>query len=65
MNRTGTTEQVLLTNHKPEPHIRRHPPESASLATPLCIYCSSLVSFAGWLLNVLACHWNAEQHRIA
>uniref|UniRef100_A0A5K3FZZ7 PHM7_ext domain-containing protein n=1 Tax=Mesocestoides corti TaxID=53468 RepID=A0A5K3FZZ7_MESCO len=34
------------------------------LATPLIIYCISVVSFSGWLLTFLACHWNAEGHRI-
>uniref|UniRef100_A0A5K3FKR7 Secreted protein n=1 Tax=Mesocestoides corti TaxID=53468 RepID=A0A5K3FKR7_MESCO len=31
----------LLTNHKPEPHARRLPFESTTLATPLITYCSS------------------------
>uniref|UniRef100_A0A5K3EFW6 Uncharacterized protein n=1 Tax=Mesocestoides corti TaxID=53468 RepID=A0A5K3EFW6_MESCO len=53
------TEQALLTNHKPEPHVRRLPSESTTLATPIIIYCSSLVSFSGWLPIILACHWNA------
>uniref|UniRef100_A0A5K3FS59 SRCR domain-containing protein n=1 Tax=Mesocestoides corti TaxID=53468 RepID=A0A5K3FS59_MESCO len=47
--KTGTTDQALLTNHKPEPHVRRLPSESIRLATPLYIYCSSFVSFSGWL----------------
>uniref|UniRef100_A0A5K3F3W2 Secreted protein n=1 Tax=Mesocestoides corti TaxID=53468 RepID=A0A5K3F3W2_MESCO len=34
------------------------------LATPLTIYCTSVVSFSGWLLIFLACHWNTERHRI-
>uniref|UniRef100_A0A5K3FJS4 Secreted protein n=1 Tax=Mesocestoides corti TaxID=53468 RepID=A0A5K3FJS4_MESCO len=45
----GTTEQALPTNHKPEPHVRRLPPESTTLATPLIIYCISSMSFSGWL----------------
>uniref|UniRef100_A0A5K3FTT2 Movement protein n=1 Tax=Mesocestoides corti TaxID=53468 RepID=A0A5K3FTT2_MESCO len=62
--KTGTTEQALLTNQKPEPHVRHLPFESATLATPLIIYCTSAVSFLGWLLIFLACHWNTEGHRI-
>uniref|UniRef100_A0A5K3ENU0 Ovule protein n=1 Tax=Mesocestoides corti TaxID=53468 RepID=A0A5K3ENU0_MESCO len=63
-NKIGTTEQALLTNHKPEPHVRRLPFESATLATQLVIYCTSVVSFSGWLSSFPACHWNAERHRI-
>uniref|UniRef100_A0A5K3FV40 Secreted protein n=1 Tax=Mesocestoides corti TaxID=53468 RepID=A0A5K3FV40_MESCO len=40
INKTGTTEQALLTNQKPEPHIRHLPSEPTMLATPLIIYCS-------------------------
>uniref|UniRef100_A0A5K3FYY7 Uncharacterized protein n=1 Tax=Mesocestoides corti TaxID=53468 RepID=A0A5K3FYY7_MESCO len=57
MNKTGTTEQALLTNHKPEPQVRRLPSESTTLATLLIIYCTSFVSFSGWQLIFLACHW--------
>uniref|UniRef100_A0A5K3G5Q1 Ovule protein n=1 Tax=Mesocestoides corti TaxID=53468 RepID=A0A5K3G5Q1_MESCO len=62
--KTGITEQALLTNHKPEPHLRRRPSESTTLDTPLKIYCSSFVSFSGWLPILLTCHWNAERERI-
>uniref|UniRef100_A0A5K3FR78 Uncharacterized protein n=1 Tax=Mesocestoides corti TaxID=53468 RepID=A0A5K3FR78_MESCO len=48
MKKTGTTEQALLTNQKPEPRARRPPSESATLATPLIIYCISSMSFSGW-----------------
>uniref|UniRef100_A0A5K3FT85 RNA-dependent RNA polymerase n=1 Tax=Mesocestoides corti TaxID=53468 RepID=A0A5K3FT85_MESCO len=48
MKKTGTTEQALLTNHKPEPHVGRLPSES----------------FPGWLHIFLAYYWNAERHRI-
>uniref|UniRef100_A0A5K3FIT3 Uncharacterized protein n=1 Tax=Mesocestoides corti TaxID=53468 RepID=A0A5K3FIT3_MESCO len=41
MKKTATTERALLTNHKPETQVRRRPPESITLATPLIIYCSS------------------------
>uniref|UniRef100_A0A5K3FP09 Ig-like domain-containing protein n=1 Tax=Mesocestoides corti TaxID=53468 RepID=A0A5K3FP09_MESCO len=60
--KTGTTKQALLTNHKPEPHFRRLPSESPTLATPLIIYYTSVVSFSGWLLIFLPCHWNADRH---
>uniref|UniRef100_A0A5K3ER31 Uncharacterized protein n=1 Tax=Mesocestoides corti TaxID=53468 RepID=A0A5K3ER31_MESCO len=62
--KTGTTEQAPLTNHKPEPHIKRLPSDSTTLATPPIIYHTSVVSFSGWLLIFLTCHWNAEGHRI-
>uniref|UniRef100_A0A5K3F6M8 Frizzled/Smoothened transmembrane domain-containing protein n=1 Tax=Mesocestoides corti TaxID=53468 RepID=A0A5K3F6M8_MESCO len=64
MNKTGTTEQASLTNHKTEPHVRHLPSESTTLATPLIIYYTSFVSFTGWLLIILTCHWNAKRHRI-
>uniref|UniRef100_A0A5K3FXF9 Frizzled/Smoothened transmembrane domain-containing protein n=1 Tax=Mesocestoides corti TaxID=53468 RepID=A0A5K3FXF9_MESCO len=64
MNNTGATEQALLTNHKPEPHVRSLPSQSTTLATPLIIYCTSFVSFSGWLLIFLACHPNAHRWRI-
>uniref|UniRef100_A0A5K3FD59 Uncharacterized protein n=1 Tax=Mesocestoides corti TaxID=53468 RepID=A0A5K3FD59_MESCO len=62
--KTSTTEQALLTNHKPEPHVRRLPSESTGLATPLIKYCSSVMSFSGWLPSFPACHWIAERHGI-
>uniref|UniRef100_A0A5K3G148 Ovule protein n=1 Tax=Mesocestoides corti TaxID=53468 RepID=A0A5K3G148_MESCO len=63
--KTGTTGQALLTNHKPETHVRRFPYESTKLATPLIIYCSSFVPFSGWLLSFLVCHWKELRHRIS
>uniref|UniRef100_A0A5K3FBF6 Ovule protein n=1 Tax=Mesocestoides corti TaxID=53468 RepID=A0A5K3FBF6_MESCO len=41
---TGTTEQISLTNHKPEPHIRRLPSESTTLATLFIISCTSFTT---------------------
>uniref|UniRef100_A0A5K3EFD6 Uncharacterized protein n=1 Tax=Mesocestoides corti TaxID=53468 RepID=A0A5K3EFD6_MESCO len=41
--KSDTTGQALLINHLPESHIRRRPYKSTTLATPLIIYCSSLV----------------------
>uniref|UniRef100_A0A5K3FPN8 Uncharacterized protein n=1 Tax=Mesocestoides corti TaxID=53468 RepID=A0A5K3FPN8_MESCO len=42
--KTGITEQALLTNQKPEPRVRGLPFESTTLATPLIIYCNTVVS---------------------
>uniref|UniRef100_A0A5K3EI36 Ovule protein n=1 Tax=Mesocestoides corti TaxID=53468 RepID=A0A5K3EI36_MESCO len=64
MKKPSTTEQAALTNHKPAPQVRRLPSESTTLATPLNIYCSSFVSFSGWLPIYLACHWDTERQRI-
>uniref|UniRef100_A0A5K3FVJ2 Uncharacterized protein n=1 Tax=Mesocestoides corti TaxID=53468 RepID=A0A5K3FVJ2_MESCO len=60
--KTGTTEQALLTNQKPEPRVRRLPSESTAPATPFIIYCISSISFSGWLPCFPACHWIAERH---
>uniref|UniRef100_A0A5K3F230 Uncharacterized protein n=1 Tax=Mesocestoides corti TaxID=53468 RepID=A0A5K3F230_MESCO len=59
--KTGTAEQALLTNQKPELHVRRLPSKS----TPTILYCTSVVSFSGWLPSFPACHWIAERHRIS
>uniref|UniRef100_A0A5K3FSJ6 Frizzled domain-containing protein n=1 Tax=Mesocestoides corti TaxID=53468 RepID=A0A5K3FSJ6_MESCO len=65
--KTSATERVFLTEHKPEPHVRSLTSQSTTLATPLAtpliIYCSSFMSFSGWLLVFLAGHRNAERHR--
>uniref|UniRef100_A0A5K3FY04 Uncharacterized protein n=1 Tax=Mesocestoides corti TaxID=53468 RepID=A0A5K3FY04_MESCO len=34
MKNIGTTDTASLTNHKPEPHIRRCPSESITLGSP-------------------------------
>uniref|UniRef100_A0A5K3FEB0 Phosphatidic acid phosphatase type 2/haloperoxidase domain-containing protein n=1 Tax=Mesocestoides corti TaxID=53468 RepID=A0A5K3FEB0_MESCO len=60
MKKIGATEQASLTNHNPEPNHRRSSTESTALATPLFIYCSSFVSFSGWLHIFLGCHWIAD-----
>uniref|UniRef100_A0A5K3F115 Ovule protein n=1 Tax=Mesocestoides corti TaxID=53468 RepID=A0A5K3F115_MESCO len=62
--KTGTTEQALLTNQKPEPHVRRLSSESATLATPLIIYCISSMSFSGWLPSFPACHSDAAANPV-
>uniref|UniRef100_A0A5K3FK36 PPPDE domain-containing protein n=1 Tax=Mesocestoides corti TaxID=53468 RepID=A0A5K3FK36_MESCO len=46
---TDATEQALLTNHKPEPHLKNRLSASTTLATPLIIYHFSNVSVSGWL----------------
>uniref|UniRef100_A0A5K3FCX6 Ovule protein n=1 Tax=Mesocestoides corti TaxID=53468 RepID=A0A5K3FCX6_MESCO len=38
MQQNGKTKQALLTNNKPEPHVRRGSSESNSLPTPPIIY---------------------------
>uniref|UniRef100_A0A5K3F916 Uncharacterized protein n=1 Tax=Mesocestoides corti TaxID=53468 RepID=A0A5K3F916_MESCO len=60
---TATTEQALLTNNKPKPHVRCSPSETTKLATPFITYCASFVSFSGWLLIFITCHWSTERHR--
>uniref|UniRef100_A0A5K3EI44 2-Hacid_dh domain-containing protein n=1 Tax=Mesocestoides corti TaxID=53468 RepID=A0A5K3EI44_MESCO len=65
MNKTGKTEQALLTNQKPEPRVRRLPSESTMPATPLIINCTSFVSFSIWLPSFPKCHWIAERHGIS
>uniref|UniRef100_A0A5K3FIG8 Frizzled/Smoothened transmembrane domain-containing protein n=1 Tax=Mesocestoides corti TaxID=53468 RepID=A0A5K3FIG8_MESCO len=64
MKEIGTTERAFLTNQKPEPHIRRLPSKSTTMATPLIIHCSLVVSFSVWLLTILVCHWNTDRRRI-
>uniref|UniRef100_A0A5K3EF63 Uncharacterized protein n=1 Tax=Mesocestoides corti TaxID=53468 RepID=A0A5K3EF63_MESCO len=64
MNKSGTTEQTLLTNCKPEPHVRRLPSESPTLARPLIIYCSSVVSLSDWLLILPHAIGTQRGHRI-
>uniref|UniRef100_A0A5K3G3C4 ORM1-like protein 2 n=1 Tax=Mesocestoides corti TaxID=53468 RepID=A0A5K3G3C4_MESCO len=59
--KTGTTKQALLTNHRPGTHVRRLPSESTTLASLLIIYCTSVVSFSGWLPIFLACHLNENR----
>uniref|UniRef100_A0A5K3G3D0 Cdc6_C domain-containing protein n=1 Tax=Mesocestoides corti TaxID=53468 RepID=A0A5K3G3D0_MESCO len=41
MEKTDTTEQALLTNHKLKPQVRSRPSESTTLATKFFIYCSA------------------------
>uniref|UniRef100_A0A5K3FY25 Ovule protein n=1 Tax=Mesocestoides corti TaxID=53468 RepID=A0A5K3FY25_MESCO len=64
MNKTGTTDKALLTNHKSEPQVRRRPSESTTLATLLIIHYFSSVTFSGWLLTLFPCHLNSERQKI-
>uniref|UniRef100_A0A5K3F8Z2 Ovule protein n=1 Tax=Mesocestoides corti TaxID=53468 RepID=A0A5K3F8Z2_MESCO len=64
LKNTGTTYQALLTSNKAEPYVRHRPFGSTKPATPLIVNCSSFESFSGCLHIFLACHWNAERHRI-
>uniref|UniRef100_A0A5K3G5G8 Secreted protein n=1 Tax=Mesocestoides corti TaxID=53468 RepID=A0A5K3G5G8_MESCO len=57
-------QHVCALIRRPKPRVRRLSSESTTLATPPIIYCTSVVSFSGWLPLFLACHWNAEGHRI-
>uniref|UniRef100_A0A5K3FZI4 Ovule protein n=1 Tax=Mesocestoides corti TaxID=53468 RepID=A0A5K3FZI4_MESCO len=41
--KTGTTGKAFLTNHKPDPHVRRILLVTTTLAAPPNIYCSSFV----------------------
>uniref|UniRef100_A0A5K3F8U0 Fructose-bisphosphate aldolase n=1 Tax=Mesocestoides corti TaxID=53468 RepID=A0A5K3F8U0_MESCO len=43
VNKTGAAELELLTNHKPEPHVKRHPPHCLRLLYTVSHACLSLV----------------------
>uniref|UniRef100_A0A5K3FH11 Uncharacterized protein n=1 Tax=Mesocestoides corti TaxID=53468 RepID=A0A5K3FH11_MESCO len=64
VKKTYTSDKDLLTNHKPEPHVRRRPSESTTVATPLNIYRLLSASVSRRLDISLACHWNAERQWI-
>uniref|UniRef100_A0A5K3FII4 Secreted protein n=1 Tax=Mesocestoides corti TaxID=53468 RepID=A0A5K3FII4_MESCO len=53
--KTGSTEQALLTNQS-----QSLPSESATLATALIIYCSSVESFSGWLPHAIGSQRDTE-----
>uniref|UniRef100_A0A5K3G3L6 PDDEXK_1 domain-containing protein n=1 Tax=Mesocestoides corti TaxID=53468 RepID=A0A5K3G3L6_MESCO len=45
MNETGATERALMTNHEPEPQVRRRPCEYTTLATRRIVYCPWLAVY--------------------
>uniref|UniRef100_A0A5K3ELI9 Anoctamin n=1 Tax=Mesocestoides corti TaxID=53468 RepID=A0A5K3ELI9_MESCO len=65
MKNAATTEQTLLTNHKPEQYIRRRPSESTFLATALIICHFSIVVVSNWLPIFLEWPWERIETELA
>uniref|UniRef100_A0A5K3EWE6 SCP domain-containing protein n=1 Tax=Mesocestoides corti TaxID=53468 RepID=A0A5K3EWE6_MESCO len=53
VKKTSTTDHALLTNHKPEPHVRCRSFGVNRSCSATYIYCD----FSGWLHVLFACHW--------
>uniref|UniRef100_A0A5K3FL90 Uncharacterized protein n=1 Tax=Mesocestoides corti TaxID=53468 RepID=A0A5K3FL90_MESCO len=64
MRQTGTTEPALLTNHKPEPHIRCLRFQYPIMTASRIAYSFSSVRFTRWLQIFLVSHSNSHRQVI-